>query len=256
MRSTSVADPAIAVGFSVAPTQHSRRCAATYPACPQPHRAAEAAAVQAARASSHAALIRSYWIVGGSGRGDADPAADRGDGDRAPGPRTDPDHERTRRRQHGSRGRRAPGHRDELGDMARAVLVFKEHMLRGNQLAAEQEAERHNAEREKRTALVNMAATIEAATGSALQQIGERTAAMAATADAMSASANRTGDIGPGCRRRRRHRHWASRRLSPARPSRLAASIREIDGQVESIHRRPSGVRWRPEARPAPRSWR
>ena len=31
-------------------------------------------------------------------------------------------------------------HRDELGGMARAVLVFKEHMVRGSQLAAEQEA--------------------------------------------------------------------------------------------------------------------
>ena len=49
-------------------------------------------------------------------------------------------------------------HRDELGGMARAVLVFKEHMITWRQLAAEQEAERQRAEAEKRLALVNMAA--------------------------------------------------------------------------------------------------
>ena len=36
----------------------------------------------------------------------------------------------------------AQDHRDELGDMARAVLVFKEHMVREQQITAEQEAER------------------------------------------------------------------------------------------------------------------
>jgi methyl-accepting chemotaxis protein len=225
-----VADPAIAVGLF-------RRTDVTFEALRSDisglsaaHRAAEAAAVQAARASSHAALIRSYWIVGGSGVvmlillpivvtaiGRPVRALTRTMSEFAAGNLTA---EVAAREQ-----------RDELGDMARAVLVFKEHMLRGNQLAAEQEAERHNAEREKRTALVNMAATIEAATGSALQQIGERTAAMAATADAMNASANRTGTSAQDAAAAAEQALGIAQTVAGA-AERLAASIREIDGQV------------------------
>jgi methyl-accepting chemotaxis protein len=82
---------------------------------------------------------------------------------------------------------------DELGEMARAVLVFREHMTREGRLAAERDAERRLAEATKRTALTGMADKIEAETGVALQQIGLRTAAMSATADAMRDSASRTG---------------------------------------------------------------
>ena len=67
-RWTSISDPAIAVGYF-------RRADATFEALrgeisglSASHRAAEADAIQAARDSSHAALVRSYWIVGGSAR--------------------------------------------------------------------------------------------------------------------------------------------------------------------------------------------
>jgi len=62
-----VSDPAIAVGYF-------RRSDATFETLrgdisglAAEHRAAEAASVQIARSSSHAMLIRAYWIVGGSG---------------------------------------------------------------------------------------------------------------------------------------------------------------------------------------------
>jgi methyl-accepting chemotaxis protein len=77
--------------------------------------------------------------------------------------------------------------------MARAVLVFKEHMIRGNELAAAQDEVRRRGEAEKRAALVDMAEKIEAETGSALQNIALRMAATAKAADAMNASAQRTG---------------------------------------------------------------
>jgi len=68
---------------------------------------------------------------------------------------------------------------DEVGEMARAVLTFKEHMIRENELASEQEAVRQQAQTElRRAALIGMANTVEAETGTALEGIGVRTMAM------------------------------------------------------------------------------
>ncbi len=186
--------------------------------------------MQAARTSSRAALVRSYWIVGGSAvivlillpivvaaivkpvrtltRAMTDLAA--GDMDaKLVG-------------QH---------HRDELGGMARAVLVFKEHMIRGRQLAAEQQTERDRGEAEKRAALAKMAETIETATSSALQQIGDRTKTMVTTADAMSGSASRTGASAKDAAAAATQAQSVAQAVASA-AEQLAASIREIGGQV------------------------
>jgi methyl-accepting chemotaxis protein len=225
-----VSDPAIAVGYF-------RRSDATFETLrgeisdlAAEHRAAEAASVQVARDSSHAMLIRAYWIVGGSGLvmlillPMVVAAIGR------------PVRALTRTMTELAAGNMAAAigtqdHRDELGDMARAVLVFKEHMVRGQQLAAEQEAERGRSEAEKRAALVNMAQTIETATNSALRQIGDRTTAMAATADAMSVSATRTGASAQDAAAA------ASQALNVAQTvagaaEQLTASIHEIGSQV------------------------
>jgi methyl-accepting chemotaxis protein len=225
-----VSDPAIAVGYF-------RRSDATFETLrgeisdlAAAHRAAEAASVQVARDSSHAMLIRAYWIVGGAGLvmlillpmvvaaiGRPVRALTRTMTELAAGNMA------------ASVG--AQDHRDELGDMARAVLVFKEHMVREQQIAAEQEAERGRSEAEKREALVGMAQTIETATNSALRQIGDRTTAMAATADAMSVSATRTGAAAQDAAAA------ASQALNVAQTvagaaEQLTASIREIGSQV------------------------
>ncbi len=225
-----ITDPAIAVGYF-------RRTDTTFEALrgdisglSAAHRAAEATSVQAARDGSHAALTRFFWIFGGSSivmlvllpivaAAIARPvrALTRTMKDLAAG----------------NLGADATGRdqRDELGDMARAVLVFKEHMIRANRLAAEQEAERSSAEAAKRTALINMAATIEAATESALQQIGDRTSAMAATADAMNESASRTGlSVRDAAAAAAQALTTAQTVVSAA--EQLARSIREIDGKV------------------------
>jgi methyl-accepting chemotaxis protein len=82
---------------------------------------------------------------------------------------------------------------DEIGAMARSVMVFRDHMVRENELAAQGVLERQRAETEKQAALCSMADTVETETGTSLERIGQRTAMMTATADAMSASAARTG---------------------------------------------------------------
>jgi methyl-accepting chemotaxis protein len=121
--------------------------------------------------------------------------------------------------------------RDEVGEMARAVVVFRDHMVKGNALAAEQEAERLQAGAAKQAALVNMADTIETETGIALGQIAARTAAMAATADSMSASATRTGAAAQEAAAASALALANAQTVAGAAEE-LAASIREIGGQM------------------------
>jgi methyl-accepting chemotaxis protein len=121
--------------------------------------------------------------------------------------------------------------RDEIGDMARAVVVFREHMRTEASLAAAQEAEHAQAEADKHAALLRMADTIESETSAVLDQVGARTGAMAATAQDMSASAARTGASADGAVAA------ASQALATAQTvasaaEQLAASIREIGAQV------------------------
>jgi methyl-accepting chemotaxis protein len=121
--------------------------------------------------------------------------------------------------------------RDEVGEMARAVLVFKDHMVRESQLSGERAAERRQAEAAKRAALTSMADTIETETGVALRHIGARTTAMSATADTMSASATRTGVSAREAAAASAHALSNVQTVAGAAEE-LAASIREIGGQM------------------------
>ena len=225
-----VADPTIAVGYF-------RRADAAFTALrgdiaglSAAGRAAEAASIRSARGSSHAALVRSYWILGVSGvfmlvlLPIVVAAISR------------PVRSLTRTMTqlvNGDTTAEVSGqdHRDELGDMARAVLVFKDHMVRGVQHAAEKEEGSRLAEAEKRAALVGMSEWIENETGAALREIELRTSAMAEAADAMNASAVRTGASA------RNATDAAGQALANARfvasaAEQLTHAIREIGGQA------------------------
>ena len=83
------------------------------------------------------------------------------------------------------------GRGDEVGGMAGAVQVFKDNMIRADQLAAEQEAER--AARENRArALDTLTAAFQADIGGLLQGITAAAAQMEGTAQGMSATAEQT----------------------------------------------------------------
>ena len=119
---------------------------------------------------------------------------------------------------------------DEIGAMARAVAVFKHHVIE-NRLAGEREIDRKQADQEKTAALEGMAETIEAETGTALAEIGQRTAAMAATAGGMSASASRTGAAAQSATDAAGLAVANAQTVASA-AEQLAASIREISGQI------------------------
>jgi methyl-accepting chemotaxis protein len=121
--------------------------------------------------------------------------------------------------------------RDELGAMARAVVVFKENATAVRRLQTEQEAEHERADAEKRAALVGMAETIEAETSVALVQMRDRTTSMTMAADAMSDSATRTGDAAQNASTASAHA-LANVQTVASAAEQLSASIREIGSQV------------------------
>src|SRR5262249_36067158 len=113
----------------------------------------------------------------------------------------------------------------------KAFLVFREHMVSEKWLAAEQTEARQRADGEKHAALLEMAEKIEAATTSALHEVGTRTAAMAATAQEMRASADRTGHSAAGAASASALALANAQTVASAAEE-LASSIREIGAQV------------------------
>ncbi|CAH2602031.1 HAMP domain-containing protein [Rhodovastum atsumiense] len=121
--------------------------------------------------------------------------------------------------------------RDEVGEMAAALLVFQQGLQRAERLAAEQDQQRQAATAEKTAALTRMADTIEAETSTALTEIGRRVTVMTDTAGEMQASAARTGAAADSAAAS------ASETLSitqtvAAAAEQLSASIHEISQQV------------------------
>jgi methyl-accepting chemotaxis protein len=121
--------------------------------------------------------------------------------------------------------------RDEVGAMAGTLLIFKEHMVSEERLTAEQQQERERADTAKHTALVAMAEAIEAEAKAALVEVRRRTAAMAGTANGMSASAARTGASAQSAVVAAAQALANAQTVASAAEE-LTASIREIGGQV------------------------
>jgi methyl-accepting chemotaxis protein len=122
------------------------------------------------------------------------------------------------------------GH-DEITEMAKAVVVFKNGLKQAEQLAVEQKVERDRAEADKRAALVGMADTVEEATSSALQEVSTNTGAMQTTSHQMSASASRT-EASAGRAAKAAAQALANAQTVASAAEQLIASSREIGGQV------------------------
>jgi len=132
------------------------------------------------------------------------------------------------------------GQRDEIGEMARAVGVFKENGLENQRMRAEQERQREQAEVAKRAALESMAETVERETRIAVDKVAERTQRMDANAGAMSQSAGAVGVNSQSVAAAAEQALRNAQTVATATEE-LSASIREIGtqvGQASSITRR------------------
>ena len=83
------------------------------------------------------------------------------------------------------------GDQDEIGEMADAVQVFKENMIKSEQMAAEQEAAR--AEREKRAeAVENLTHNFDSDVGGVIESVAAAATEMDSTASSMANTADQT----------------------------------------------------------------
>ena len=121
--------------------------------------------------------------------------------------------------------------RDEIGRMARALEVFRDHAMENARLAEQQEAVKHEAEIGKRKALLDMAENIEAEASRAMALIAGRGEAMAVAAGEMSASARQTDDAARGALAAAGEAEAAANTVAAATEE-LTASINEIAAQV------------------------
>jgi len=134
---------------------------------------------------------------------------------------------------------------DEIGRMAKAVVVFKENAQRVERMAAEEEALRQSSAVEKRKVLQAMADKVEAETRSTVDQVMQRMAGMAADADKMAQSAS---DVAENCRSVSSAAASAQDNTSAVASAaeQLSSSIHQIAGQISSsgriIHETTSAV--------------
>jgi methyl-accepting chemotaxis protein len=120
---------------------------------------------------------------------------------------------------------------DEVGGMARALAVFKKHMLEEQNLAAARDDDQRRSRAEKEAALRDVADRIEVATTAALHDVAVRTNAMTATSKEMSASAGRTGSSAQSAANASAQ-VLANAQTVASAAEQLTVSIREIGAQV------------------------
>jgi len=75
---------------------------------------------------------------------------------------------------------------DEIGAMAKAVQVFKDNGIEAERVRRSQEEERHQAEQDKKAALLSMAETVEEETRSSVERVAAQTERMAGNAREMA----------------------------------------------------------------------
>jgi methyl-accepting chemotaxis protein len=119
---------------------------------------------------------------------------------------------------------------DEIGDMSRAVEIFKQNMIKADQLAAEQQADQARKE-QRRAAVEGLIGTFDQSVTDSLRTMATASTELRATAQLMTATAEETG-------RRSTVVASASQEASTnvqtvaAATEQLSASIAEISRQV------------------------
>ena len=117
--------------------------------------------------------------------------------------------------------------RDEVGEMAAAVNVFKENAIEADHLRHQQQESREKAEKDKSLALRNLADTVEQETHRAVDAISKQTSQMAANAAQMAKSAGTVSESSQTVA--------AAATEAQANISTVAAASEELSASIGSI---------------------
>jgi methyl-accepting chemotaxis protein len=123
--------------------------------------------------------------------------------------------------------------RDEIGEIAVSVDVFKRHMIENDRLVAAQQGEQEAAQQAKRRALMEMAEMIEQAAGLAVEQVSELTGQMSSIARQMGGTATRTGENAADAAAAAGEARGTAKAVADAAEE-LAASVDAIARDVET----------------------
>ena len=122
----------------------------------------------------------------------------------------------------------ATGNSDEVGDMARALVVFKENMIRAERLAAEQRAEQQRKEERQRTIEAHITEFDRTVTGM-IAAVASSAMQMRGSAQSMSSTAEETT--------RQASAVAAASAQATANVQTVAAASEELSGSIQEIAR-------------------
>jgi methyl-accepting chemotaxis protein len=120
---------------------------------------------------------------------------------------------------------------DEVGQMAKTVQVFKENMIRADQLAAEQEELKRKAEADKKAMLNKMADSFEASVKAVVGSVSSAATELQSSAQSMSATAEQTNRQSTAVAAASEEASTNVQTVASASEE-LSASIREISQQM------------------------
>ncbi len=133
---------------------------------------------------------------------------------------------------------------DEIGAMARSVEGFRANLAEGVQLRAQQEAEKLQAEADRRAGMLRMADDLEQAVGAAISDLSREAQDLEAAAQSMSAAATQTATQADVVAGSSANANDYVQNVAAATEE-LAASVREIAGRATAsadVARQASGV--------------
>lgn len=131
------------------------------------------------------------------------------------------------------------GNKDEIGEMAGALQVFKDNAVKTEQMREEQKIQEKRAEEEKRKALNNLAHQFEDEIGGVISTMSSAATEMEATAQSMASNSEQTSKKAQVVSKAAQGASSNVYSVSSAAEE-LSASIREISSQV-SLSTRVSG---------------
>ena len=125
---------------------------------------------------------------------------------------------------------------DEVGEVAKAVLVFKDGLVEAERLRTEQEEAKKRAERERRQMMNELANRFEAGVGGVLNTVTGAATELQATAESMSATAEETTRQSAAVAAAADQTTHNVQTVASATEE-LSTSIREISGRVTESNR-------------------